>query len=75
MPYRTNAYGEPVDIRYTLTWEELRMAVADWLENNKDVDGVGAENAKMEAIVEGTSGGRIVCDISRVEVHVEVKNR
>ena len=29
MPYRTNAYEEPVDIRYTLMPEELKQAVLE----------------------------------------------
>ena len=46
------------------------MAVADWLENYKDVDGVGAENAEMFVIVDST-----IYDVGKVRVRVEVKNR
>ena len=70
MPYRTNAYEEPVDVRYTLMPNELREAIEEWLENHKEVDGIGAESAEMFAIVEST-----IFDIEKVKARVEVKNR
>ena len=68
MPYRTNAYGEPVDIRYTLMPEELKQAVLEWLENNRDPADI--ENAVVQVIVEST-----IFDIEKVKARVEVKNQ
>jgi len=68
MPYRTNAYEEPVDIRYTLMPEELKQAVLEWLENNRDPADI--ENAVVQVIVEST-----IFDIEKVKARVEIKNQ